>query len=830
MKNSYIYYLVLLGAFLLSVQAIAQCPDNNTPYGSINTLAPGQTSTVFCMYGGEFATVNVVANSTYVFSTCGGSWDSQLTLYSANGTYLAYNDDACGLQSEITWTATFTGQVKVALDRYFCNSLFSCMNLNVTRELSQPPSDPCTFSESLNCGNIGTFNLASGNGSWNPPGPWGTPGNEQVFEFTATSAGVHQINVSHSGNGWVDLFIKSGGCNQNGWTYVDDVLSSSTNNISLIAGVTYQFLIDDENSTASNGTIQITCPVQVDDPCNDITIMECGQDYNYNLGSGNGAWNPPGPWGTPGNEQVFQYTPSVSGDYTIDVNHSSSFYVDLFFKSGSCSENDWTYVDDILSSSSNTFSLIGGVTYYFLIDDENTSASNGSISIGCPCAGNEVDETINLNGNLSVFNNTNGACNDCDFRPSEDITFEINIPCPGTYTFETCDLASWDTYLYLSSSPCSNILALNDDNCSLRSSITYDFNAAGTYYLTIEGFSESSSGTFGINMTKECDLEVDLVTSTYECGYEISCNGSSDGSISVIGNDCGDLNYVWSNGATSSNNNNLSAGSYNVEVTDSWGCTANASATLTEPEAISLTTSNDQTVYYGYTPMSCATISGSAIGGCPEYVYNWSSNGASIGNDEIIEVCPESSTSYNFSVTDLNGCTSSNSVSICVIDVRCYAGNSNVQKVEVCHIPPGNPNNAHTICISENAVAAHLAQGSLLGDCSEQEDCPNVSAQQIQTHSQSNLSWANMIDAEPVIGIYPNPFNDIFTVQYGLEDLIPIIFEITDMTGRIIKRVEITPQSIDGQVQIDLSNANQGIYLLNTYIGSIKINNPIIKQ
>lgn len=38
-------------------------------------------------------------------------------------------------------------------------------------------------------------------------------------------------------------------------------------------------------------------------------------------------------------------------------------------------------------------------------------------------------------------------------------------------------------------------------------------------------------------------------------------------------------------------------------------------------------------------------------------------------------------------------------------------------KVSVCHIPPGNPDNFHTIIVSENAVPAHLAHGDLLGVC-----------------------------------------------------------------------------------------------------------------
>ncbi|MEX0854558.1 MAG: LamG-like jellyroll fold domain-containing protein, partial [Nitrosopumilaceae archaeon] len=38
-------------------------------------------------------------------------------------------------------------------------------------------------------------------------------------------------------------------------------------------------------------------------------------------------------------------------------------------------------------------------------------------------------------------------------------------------------------------------------------------------------------------------------------------------------------------------------------------------------------------------------------------------------------------------------------------------------KVKVCHIPPGNPGNAHTIKISKSALAAHLAHGDTKGAC-----------------------------------------------------------------------------------------------------------------
>jgi hypothetical protein len=43
-------------------------------------------------------------------------------------------------------------------------------------------------------------------------------------------------------------------------------------------------------------------------------------------------------------------------------------------------------------------------------------------------------------------------------------------------------------------------------------------------------------------------------------------------------------------------------------------------------------------------------------------------------------------------------------------------------KVMICHIPPGNPANAHTIIVGKKAVQAHLDHGDVLGACGCDED------------------------------------------------------------------------------------------------------------
>lgn len=54
---------------------------------------------------------------------------------------------------------------------------------------------------------------------------------------------------------------------------------------------------------------------------------------------------------------------------------------------------------------------------------------------------------------------------------------------------------------------------------------------------------------------------------------------------------------------------------------------------------------------------------------------------------------------------------------VCFLALPMSAALAATVKVDVCHIPPGNPDNAHTITISERAVEAHLDHGDQVGEC-----------------------------------------------------------------------------------------------------------------
>ncbi|MGG5487936.1 T9SS sorting signal type C domain-containing protein [Gaetbulibacter sp. PBL-D1] len=146
----------------------------------------------------------------------------------------------------------------------------------------------------------------------------------------------------------------------------------------------YSYEHDSNFNDRGTFDICITTPV---DPCSTInTIASCGNTVNATIAPGNGTYNTGDcGWSTPGTELIYEFTPTIDGDYYIDQDNSFT-YIDYMYKTGTCDDNNWTCIDAITGNiDSSSFTLTANTTYYIMLDPETTSGGNVTFSIVCPC-------------------------------------------------------------------------------------------------------------------------------------------------------------------------------------------------------------------------------------------------------------------------------------------------------------------------------------------------------------------------------------------------------------------------------------------------------------
>ncbi len=170
---------------------------------------------------------------------------------------------------------------------------------------------------------------------------------------------------------------------------------------------------------------------------------------------------------------------------------------------------------------------------------------------------------------------------------------------------------------------------------------------AGTYALTITD-ANGCTATTSATVNQIIPVIVSIQSTP------VSCTSTNDGSINLTV--AAPASYLWSNGATTQDLNNLSAGFYTVTVTNTVsGCTSAVGASVGQNSTLTLTVTP---TFIGCVNTASGNINLTVTGGTPAYTYNWS-NGAT--TQDLTNV---GSGTYRVTVTDANGCTRTTTTTI----------------------------------------------------------------------------------------------------------------------------------------------------------------------
>lgn len=174
---------------------------------------------------------------------------------------------------------------------------------------------------------------------------------------------------------------------------------------------------------------------------------------------------------------------------------------------------------------------------------------------------------------------------------------------------------------------------------------------AGAYSVQVVDNVTGCSVSSIITINQPNELACSL---TYE---DVACFGQADGVVDLsVSGGVQDYSYTWSNGATAQDITGLSAGQYFVTVMDANSCSITTSATISQPtQALGSTLSSTEILCHDD---ANASVDIDVWGGTNPYYYNWNTGALSQDINNI------PSGDYTVSITDANGCSMSQSVSI----------------------------------------------------------------------------------------------------------------------------------------------------------------------
>ncbi len=181
-----------------------------------------------------------------------------------------------------------------------------------------------------------------------------------------------------------------------------------------------------------------------------------------------------------------------------------------------------------------------------------------------------------------------------------------------------------------------------------------------------------------INVTQPDALNITATLSlSIEGGHNINCFNGNTGSISTtVTGGVAPYVYAWTtvggSGLTAgaSNQSGLTAGTYNVTVTDANGCQTTGSWPLTQPTGLTVTATTDDSLIGTCSDAQLNAVVAGGVMPVGGYLYSWSpAAGLSATNIANPVATPASTTTYSVTVTDANGCIRVGSVTINVAPV-----------------------------------------------------------------------------------------------------------------------------------------------------------------
>jgi len=444
--------------------------------------------------------------------------------------------------------------------------------------------------------------------------------------LTATISAQTNI-LCYAGNNGNATVLAGGGTPA--YTYIWGNGQTTTVSTGLIAGL-YNVTVTDNNGCTTRTTATITEPppltvtiTPTDLLCNNIST---GQ-ITSNVAGGTGAYT----YSWSNAQATANINNLAAGGYTLTVTDNNGCTVQeatLLTQPTAITLTVTSTADHCNLSDGTATVQAGGGTPNYSYSWSNTTQTTSTVT-GLTAGAYTVTITDNNNctqqitgavlpevaDTLQLVSITNTSCNGvCDGIAT--LQMSANNYAPYNYTWSTA--------------PAQNTL-------------TATSLCAGVYTCTVQDVN-GCKDFMSVTITSPS-----ILTSSISAHVDLLCNGNTNGAATVsAGGGTPAYTYSWNNAQTNPTATGLIANTYTVTVTDNNGCTAQTTATITEPPALTLTITPTDLLCNN---ISTGQITSNVAGGTGAYTYSWSNAQATANISNL------AAGGYTLTVTDNNGCT-----------------------------------------------------------------------------------------------------------------------------------------------------------------------------
>jgi hypothetical protein len=286
----------------------------------------------------------------------------------------------------------------------------------------------------------------------------------------------------------------------------------------------------------------------------------------------------------------------------------------------------------------------------------------------------------------------------------------------------------------------------------------------------------------------------------------------------------GGATYTWSTGDSTQTIVANASGTYNVTVSSAAGCYASDSAAIVINTPATVNLGNDQLLCDG----ASSTLD---AGNTPGSSFAWSTG------DTTQTIVVSAAGNYTVAVTTLEGCVTTDTLvattlnspsgsfvadtSGCPTIAFTGANAGGTASATSWDFGDGNTATGSTANHTYTANGTYNVTYVLANDCGgDTVTVPVTIACLVGTTAPNGT----------VISLYPNPTNGFAALELQLPNTTETEVAVTDITGKIIFRQNQAYPSGKSLLQIDLSKASAGIYLVHVTTEGLKWQGKLVKN